>query len=259
MPPFACRCFFRRIMLSIYLDNNASTPVLTEVWEAMRPFAVDSFGNPASSHHSGRRARQALESARERTAAQLGAHPTEVVFTSGATEANNLALYGLVGEPPAHLIASPIEHPCVTEPLQQLKQRGFQLDFLPVNELGVVELDELESLIQPATRLVTLMLANHETGALQPVDELASRLADRALLHCDAAAAAGKVIIDFHRLGADTLTISAPQVSWTKGCWRIAGSWQNQIEASIAWRTPATGSQAGDRAGGSCRGVGDRA
>src|SRR5205814_8884431 len=112
-------------MRSINPDANATTPMLPAVWEAMRPhFAV---GNPASSHHFGRQARQALETARERVAAQLHAFPDEVLFTSGATEANNLALLGLVGDSPAGILASPIEHPCVHEPLEQLRQRGFRV------------------------------------------------------------------------------------------------------------------------------------
>src|SRR5579862_1225831 len=106
-------------MTSIYLDNNASTPMLPAVWDAMRPHLAQAAGNPASSHHVGRRARQALESARELTAVNLGAQPDEVVFTSGATEANNLAIFGLAGRPPGRLIGSAIEHPCVVGPLQQ--------------------------------------------------------------------------------------------------------------------------------------------
>src|SRR5829696_5587446 len=108
----------------IYLDHAATTPVLPEVWEAMRPFAVEHFGHPASAHAAGRKARQALEDARERVARCLGAEPGEVIFTSGATEANNLALFGLAGSPPGHILASPIEHPCVVEPLRQLAARG---------------------------------------------------------------------------------------------------------------------------------------
>src|SRR5205814_4142198 len=109
----------------LYLDHNATTPMLPAVWEAMRPYLTTVFGNPASAHGAGRRARRALEDARERTAELLDAHADEVVFTSGATEANNLALFGLAGEPPAHLVASSIEHPCVVEPLRRLQQRGF--------------------------------------------------------------------------------------------------------------------------------------
>jgi cysteine desulfurase len=204
-------------MPPIYLDNNASTVVLPSVWEAMRPLFVEFAGNSASSHHAGRRARQALESARELTAAHLGADPEEVVFTSGATEANNLALFGLAGQPPAQLIASPIEHPCALEPMQQLRQRGFDLDFLPVGAEGVVQQEDLNRFLRPSTRLVAVMLANHETGAVQPVRALAKVLAGRALLHCDAAAAAGKLAIDFHELGAATLTISAHKFHGPKG------------------------------------------
>ncbi|HYV34928.1 MAG TPA: aminotransferase class V-fold PLP-dependent enzyme, partial [Gemmataceae bacterium] len=204
-------------MASIYLDNNASTPMLPAVWEAMQPFFADLPANPASSHHAGRHARKALESARELTASHLGAEPSEVIFTSGATEANNLAIFGLAGQPPAQLLASPIEHPCVTEPLQALRTIGYNLKFLPVNLQGIVVLDSLEKSLDPASRLVALMLANHETGALQPVRQLAETLNGRALMHCDAAAAAGKIAIDFHVLGATTLTISAHKFHGPKG------------------------------------------
>src|SRR5438093_8723887 len=126
----------------IYLDNNATTPLLPAVWEAMRPFLTEVYGNPASAHRAGRRARQALEDARERVAAVLGAHPDEVIFTSGATEANNLALFGLSGDPPGHLLASPVEHPCAVEPLRELETRGFTLEWLPVAPQGIVLWDK---------------------------------------------------------------------------------------------------------------------
>src|SRR6516164_7863230 len=108
-------------MRPIYLDNNATTPLLPAVWEAMRPFLSENYGNPASAHWAGRRARQALQDARERTAALLDAHPDEVVFTSGATEGNNLAIFGLAGDPPGHVISSSIEHPSVGEPVERLE------------------------------------------------------------------------------------------------------------------------------------------
>lgn len=193
----------------IYLDNNSTTPVLPAVWEAMRPFLTENAGNPASSHGVGRRARKALEDARERTAALLDAYPDEVVFTSGATEANNLALFGLAGNPPGHLVGTPIEHPCVIEPLKRLTQRGFALDWLGVDREGVARTEHLSNLLRDDTRLVTVMLANHETGAIQPVKELCARLPDRIAFHCDAAAAAGKIAVHFHELKLTTLTISA--------------------------------------------------
>ncbi len=115
----------------IYLDFNATTPVLPEVWQAMQPYFTDTFGNPASAHSAGRKARQALEDAREQIASLLGAFPDEVIFTSGATEANNLALFGLAGDPPAQILSSSIEHPCVMEPLHQLAARGFDIHWLP--------------------------------------------------------------------------------------------------------------------------------
>src|ERR1700732_226267 len=121
----------------IYLDNNATTPLLPAVWDAMRPYFTDVYGNAASTHRAGRRARQALENARERIAALLGAFPDEVVFTSGATEGNNLAVFGLAGSPPGQIISSPIEHPSVADPIQQLARRGFTLSQLPVDATGV--------------------------------------------------------------------------------------------------------------------------
>src|SRR5207253_3318216 len=122
----------------IYLDTNATTSLLPAVWEAMRPFLSDTYGNPASAHSVGRHARQALEDARERTASLLGADSDEVIFTSGATEANNLALFGLAGDPPGHLLASPLEHSSVAEPLRQLAGAGFRVDYLPVDAVGAV-------------------------------------------------------------------------------------------------------------------------
>src|SRR5205823_1369198 len=139
----------------IYLDNNATTPTLPAVSEAMRPYLADVYGNPASAHRAGRRARQALEEARERVAVLLGAHPEEVIFTSGGTEANNLALFGLVGDPPGHIVASPIEHPSVAEPLKRLQEIGFHVDLLPVDRSGIVQTEALAGLLRPETRLVT--------------------------------------------------------------------------------------------------------
>jgi cysteine desulfurase len=204
-------------MNTIYLDSCATTPVLPEVWEAMRPFLTDIYGNPASAHGAGRRARLALEDAREQTAALLEARPDEVVFTSGATESNNQAIFGLVGEPPGLLIASTIEHPCVNEPLRRLEQSGFRVEWLPVDATGVVQHEGLPRLPGPETRLVCVQSANHETGALQPVRELVKRLGDRVPLHCDAAQAVGKLPVRFHELGAATMSFSAHKFHGPKG------------------------------------------
>ncbi len=201
----------------IYLDNNATTPVLPAVCEAMRPFLTDVYGNPASAHQAGRRARRALEDARDRVADLLGARPDEVLFTSGATEANNLALLGLAGEPPAHLLVSPVEHPSVLEPLVQLTERGFTVEQLPVDALGVVSAEQLEARLRPETRLVAVMLANHETGAVQPVRQLAGRVGGRAAFHCDAVQAVGKLPVRFDELGVSTLALSGHKLHGPKG------------------------------------------
>jgi cysteine desulfurase len=171
----------------------------------MQPYLFDRPGNPASSHRFGRQARQALEDARDRLAALLGADADEVIFTSGATEANNLAIFGLVRPAPGAIVTSAIEHPCVLEPIRALCERGHALQLLPVEADGAVAADFS---FPDDARLVSIMLANHETGALQPVEALARQLGARAPFHCDAAAAAGKMRIDFHQLGVTSLTIS---------------------------------------------------
>jgi cysteine desulfurase len=201
----------------IYLDNNATTPLLPSVWEAMRPYLTEVFGNPASAHAAGRRARRALEDARESIASLLGAEADEVLFTSGATEANNLALFGLCGDPPGHLLASPIEHPSVAEPLRRLTESGFTLDTLPVDAQGRVQADTLPERLRADTRLVAVMLANHETGALQPIRALTETIAGRAGFHCDATQAVGKIPVHFRDLGVDTLALSAHKFHGPKG------------------------------------------
>jgi cysteine desulfurase len=201
----------------IYLDNNATTPLLPAVWEAMRPHLTDGYGNPASAHQAGRRARRALEDAREQVAALLDAHADEVIFTSGATEANNLALFGLSGSPPGHLLASPVEHPSVSEPLRQLAASGFHVEWLPVDAEGRVSADAFTARLRDDTRLVSIQLANHETGTLQPIRALVERLDGRPAFHCDAVQAVGKILVRFHALGVEALSLSAHKFHGPKG------------------------------------------
>jgi cysteine desulfurase len=193
----------------IYLDHNATTPLLPEAEAAMRPFAAEVFGNPSSSHQAGRKARQWLEASRETIAEHLGAATDEVTFTSGATEANNLALFQRLGEPPGHVLASRIEHPCVIEPLKQLESRGFTVEWLPVSPEGIIQTQDVRTRIRESTRFVAVMLANHETGAIQPVREIAKSLPPHAAFHCDAVQAVGKIPVNFRELGVTSLSVSA--------------------------------------------------
>jgi cysteine desulfurase len=206
---------FRRealpLMECIYLDNNATTPLLPAVRDAMLPYAGGGFGNPASAHQAGRRARQALEDARERVATLVGAFPDEVIFTSGATESNNLAIFGLAGQPPGHVLASPIEHSSVAEPLRHLGGEGFELEWLSVDATGAVMIAGLAARIREDTRLVAVMLANHETGAVQPVAHLVDLISGRSdiAFHCDGVQAVGRIAVDFRELGVTSLSLSA--------------------------------------------------
>ena len=198
-------------MPTIYLDHNATTPLDPEVLEAMRPHWL-AGGNPESRHSSGRGARRALERSRESIAATLGASPEEVVFTSGGTEANNLAILGLGGRGPDHprILTSPIEHPAVAEAVDRRRAEGWTVDRAEVDGEGRVDARAMAGLIQPETRLATLMLANNETGAIQPVDELAGLLKLRGVpVHTDAVQAIGRIPVDFHALGTSTLAASA--------------------------------------------------
>jgi cysteine desulfurase len=204
-------------MQPIYLDHNATTPLAAEAAEAMARCAATLGGNPASMHSYGRRARQWLEDARERLAERLGANlagpdADTLVFTSGGTESNNLAVRGIAAAagPPGHVLVSAIEHPAVSQVAEQLAREGFEVESLDVASTGVTHIEHLADRLRSDTRVVALMLANHETGALQPVADAASICrARRVPLHTDAVAAVGQIPVDFHALGADTLAASA--------------------------------------------------
>jgi cysteine desulfurase len=199
----------------IYLDHNATSPLDPEVLEAMRPHFLMA-GNAESRHAAGRRARRAWEAAKETVARILGAEPGEVIFTSGGTEANNLAIFGLVGtgawtgQEPAHLVSSPIEHPAVAEPIARLEADGFRVSRPSVNAEGFASAEFMADTFSDETRLATLMLANNETGGLQPVARLAELAAEWGIpVHTDAVQTVGRIPVNFHALGVTTLAASA--------------------------------------------------
>jgi cysteine desulfurase len=199
------------------MDANATTPVLPEVLEAMRPFWTEAFGNASSIHQPGQQARAAVERARESVAGLLGCRAAEVVFTSGGTESDNLALFGILA-PGDHLIVSSMEHSAGLHTAQELARRGVEVTFLPATLQGLVETTALEISLRPNTRLVSVMLANNETGVIQPIRELADRAhAVGALLHTDAVQAAGKLALDVKALGCDMLSISGHKMYAPQG------------------------------------------
>jgi cysteine desulfurase len=202
-------------MSAIYLDHNATTPLAAPVAEAMLACQRDGLANPASQHAAGRRARAIVEECRESIARILGAQtsgprPDRLLFTSGGTEANNLAILGLAASGPGPLAVSAIEHPSVLGPAAHLSQQGRQLLSIPVARSGQIRLDELDAILAQQPALAAIMLGNNETGVLQPVaDAVAKAAAAGVPVHCDAVQAAGKVPIDFRALGVASLALSA--------------------------------------------------
>jgi len=204
-------------MHRVYLDNNATTPVLPEVFEAMRPYFGEQFGNASSIHHHGQETRAAVESARESVAALLGCSASEVIFTSGGTESDNLAIAGLVraGD---HVITSGIEHHAVLHAAKNLEQIGCEVTVLPPDGRGLIDPDDVKRGLRPATKLITVMMANNETGVLQPVEEIGKLAAEaEVLFHTDAVQAAGKVPIDVNRMQCHALSISGHKLHGPQG------------------------------------------
>ncbi|MGD0824672.1 MAG: cysteine desulfurase family protein [Terriglobales bacterium] len=210
------------MMRRIYLDNNASTPVLPEVLEAMRPYFGEHFGNASSIHHHGQETRAAVERARESVAALLGGRASEIVFTSGGTEADNLAIFGIgtagIARQDDHVITSTIEHHAVLNACKHLETQGCEVTYIPVDGRGLVDPADVKRAIRPNTKLITIMFANNETGVLEPVAEIGKIAAEADIyFHTDAVQAAGKIPIIVDDIGCDLLTISGHKLHGPQG------------------------------------------
>src|SRR5689334_16721542 len=210
---------------TIYLDHSATTPVDPRVAEAMARSLTENFGNPSSVHGYGQRARAAVDRARREVAALITARPNEIIFTSGGTEANNLALRGICEAAQGrHIVTSAIEHPSVRGVCNALEQRGWEVTRLPVYENGIVKVEDVRDALRPDTVLVTVMLANNEIGTVQPISEIGELIHERRAngqkhlyLHTDAVQAAGRMPLNVEELGCDLLTMSAHKLYAPKG------------------------------------------
>jgi len=196
-------------MRRVYLDNNATSPLLPEVFEAMRPYFLEKFGNASSIHQQGQQARAAVERAREQVADLVNCRPAEIVFTSGGTEGDNLALFGLT-QPGDHVITSSVEHHAVLNTCKRLEEIGREITVLPVDVRGWVDPEDVRRAIRTNTKLISIIFANNETGVLQDVHAIGLIAAEADVyFHTDAVQAAGKVPIDVTRIGCDLLTVTA--------------------------------------------------
>jgi cysteine desulfurase len=204
----------------IYLDHNATTPIDPEVARVMMPYLGQEYGNPSNEYDLGRRTRSALTHARAQTATLIGAQPDEIIFTSGGTESNNTVLKGAfhASPKPAHIITSRIEHPAIINPCLFLMTLGADVTFVHADGDGLVDPDDIRRALRPDTALVTIMLANNETGIIQPIEEISAITSEHGvMLHTDAAQAVGKIPVDVNRLGVDFLSIAGHKLYAPKG------------------------------------------
>jgi cysteine desulfurase len=207
-------------MRTVYLDNNATTPVAPAVFEAMRPFYTEHFGNPSSGHHLGDKPAEAVRSARTRLAAFLGCQETELIFTSCGTEADNLAIRGIVDAERnrRHIITTLVEHSAVLNPIKRLESQGYRVTYLTVDRAGHINMDMLRDALSSETALVSVMFANNETGVMHPIHQIVEMAARHDVpVHVDAVQGVGKVAFKMNELGVDLVSVSAHKFHGPKG------------------------------------------